>query len=85
MNVLGSALLGAILALALGNEPRLSAEARLFLGTGVMGGFTTYSTFNAEVMKALMDGTPTKAALYVAATVGVCLCSAWAAFAALRP
>jgi fluoride ion exporter CrcB/FEX len=49
-----------------------------------MGGFTTYSTFNAEVLKALLAGTPGKAALYVAATAGVCLLGAWLGWAALR-
>ena len=72
VNLLGSALLGAILA----SDPRLSAEARLLLGTGVMGGFTTYSTFNAEVLKALQDGALAKAALYFAATAGLCLAGA---------
>ena len=84
VNVVGSALLGAILATAVTDPPRLSAEARLLLGTGVMGGFTTYSTFNAEVMKALQAGAPAKAALYVAATLGVCLAGAWAGWAAVR-
>lgn len=84
VNVVGSALLGALLATAVTDPPRLSAEARLLLGTGVMGGFTTYSTFNAEVMKALQAGAPAKAALYVAATLVVCLAGAWAGWAVVR-
>lgn len=84
VNVVGSALLGAILATAMTEPPRLSPEARLLLGTGVMGGFTTYSTFNAEVMKALQAGAPAKAALYVATTLVVCLLGAWAGWAAVR-
>jgi CrcB protein len=85
VNVVGSALLGAILATALAERPSLSAEARLFLGTGVMGGFTTYSTFNAEVLRALQAGSPAKGALYVAATLVSCLAGAWAGFTATRP
>ena len=84
VNVVGSALLGAIAATALSEPMRLSPETRLLLGTGVMGGFTTYSTFNAEVLKALQAGAPLKAALYVAATVVVCLLGAWAGWTALR-
>ncbi len=87
VNVVGSALLGAIAATALSTgaePPRLSAEARLLLGTGVMGGFTTYSTFNAEVLKALQAGATAKAALYLAATVIVCLLGAWAGWSAVR-
>lgn len=85
VNVVGSALLGVFMAMGLGEAPRLSAEARLLLGVGVMGGFTTYSTFNAEVLKALQAGAPAKAAIYVAATVGVCLLGAWAGFSIARP
>ena len=75
VNIIGSALLGAILA-----SGRMSAEARLLLGTGVMGGFTTYSTFNAEVLQRLQAGEPAKAALYFAATAALCLLGAWAGF-----
>ena len=84
VNVLGSALLGAIAATAVMEPPRLSAEARLLLGTGVMGGFTTYSTFNAEVLRALQAGAVAKAALYLAATVVLCLLGAWAGWSAVR-
>jgi fluoride exporter len=84
VNVLGSTLLGALLATAVPDPPRLSAELRLLLGTGAMGGFTTYSTFNAEVLKALHEGAPAKAAVYVVATVTVCLAGAFAGWALVR-
>jgi CrcB protein len=84
VNVVGSALLGAIAATALSDPPRLSPELRLLLGTGVMGGFTTYSTYNAEVLKALQAGAWPKAAAYVAATVIVCLLGAWAGWTTVR-
>jgi CrcB protein len=78
VNVVGSTLLGAILAAASGTAPRLSPELRLLLGTGVMGGLTTYSTFNAEVLRALQTGAPGRAALYLASTVLTCLAGSWA-------
>ncbi|MBL8950216.1 MAG: fluoride efflux transporter CrcB [Myxococcaceae bacterium] len=84
VNVVGSALLGAIAAAATGEPARLSPELRLLLGTGVMGGFTTYSTFNAEVLKALQAGAHVKAGVYLLATVTVCLLGAWAGWAAVR-
>ena len=50
------------------------AETKIgWLGTGVMGGFTTYSTFNAETLSYFSDGQPAKGVLYVALTMGVCL------------
>jgi CrcB protein len=83
-NVVGSALLGAILAAGMGDTPRLSAEARLLLGTGVMGGFTTYSTFNAEVLRAVQAGALGKAALYLSVTLVLCLLGGAAGFALAR-
>jgi CrcB protein len=37
-------------------HPGLPPEARLFLITGLLGGLTTFSTFSAEVVTALMRG-----------------------------
>jgi CrcB protein len=51
----------------------LPQEARLFLGTGVLGGYTTYSSFNHETLALLDGGAPALAALNVALTVVGCL------------
>jgi CrcB protein len=37
-------------------HPGVPPEARLFLVTGLLGGLTTFSTFSAEVVSALMRG-----------------------------
>ena len=37
---------------------------RLALTVGFLGGFTTYSSFNYEASRLLLEGTPSKAALY---------------------
>ena len=84
VNLLGSALLGAILAAGVSEPPRLSAEVRLLLGTGVMGGFTTYSTFNAEVLRSLQAGAVARAGLYVSATLVLCLLGAALGWAVAR-
>jgi CrcB protein len=68
INVIGSAALGALLAwiaLTPGAHPLL----RPFLGTGVLGGFTTFSTFTVEARTLYAAGTPGLAATYVAVTV----------------
>jgi CrcB protein len=67
VNTVGSMLLGAILAQA-GSE-----NVRLFLGTGVMGGFTTYSTFNAETLAMMQAGNYGAAATYAGTTFALCL------------
>ncbi|WP_322033242.1 fluoride efflux transporter CrcB [Paraburkholderia sp. J76] len=39
-----------------GRMPQLSAEWRLFVITGLMGGLSTFSTFSAEVVSHLQNG-----------------------------
>ena len=72
MNVIGSFLLGTIMQAGL-DTTVLSPTARVVLGTGVMGGFTTYSTFNYETLQYLQEGAWAMAGLNVAATLLVCL------------
>ncbi|KQQ06380.1 CrcB [Rathayibacter sp. Leaf185] len=42
---------------------------RLLLGTGVLGGFTTYSTFSLDTVGLLEDGRFAESALYAAVTL----------------
>jgi CrcB protein len=46
---------------------------RIFLTTGVMGGLTTYSTFNYETLQLASEGDWQLAATNVAVTVVACL------------
>ncbi len=71
-NALGSLGLGLVFVLA---EDRswFGADLRLLLGTGVMGGFTTYSAFNLETIGLMQDDAWGRAALYMGGTVVVCL------------
>ena len=72
VNLLGSFLLGLILEVALTTNA-LSLELRLALTTGVMGGFTTYSTFNYETLQLLLDEGWLLAAANLGMTVIGCL------------
>lgn len=71
VNVVGAFALGFLLeALARrGPESRRQQRVRLTLGTGVLGGFTTYSTFALEVDRLLHDGVAAVAVGYVVATL----------------
>jgi CrcB protein len=51
----------------------LSPSMRVVLTTGVMGGFTTYSTFNYETIRLMQDGSLGLGALNILTTVVVCL------------
>ena len=68
INVAGSFLLGLLLALT--GRGVLSDAARLALGTGLLGGFTTFSTFSADVDGLLTRGAYPEAALYLGLSVG---------------
>jgi CrcB protein len=68
VNVLGSFLIGALFVL-------LDARAgwQLFLMTGVLGGFTTFSAFSLDTLKLFEQGQPGQAAVYVLASVALSL------------
>ncbi len=49
--------------------PELSARLRLFLLTGLLGAFTTFSTFGLEVVLLLREGESAHAIGYVTASL----------------
>ncbi len=69
VNVTGSFALAVLLARVEAVPPDL----RLFLGTGVLGGYTTYSSFNYETLALLDGGSPRLALANVALTLLGCL------------
>ncbi len=83
VNVIGSFFVGLIMQLGLAT-PLLSPTLRLALTTGVMGGFTTYSTFNYETIRWIQDGSWDLALANVALTVASCLVAGLAGIAAAR-
>src|SRR3954453_8491977 len=72
VNVLGSFLASFVMVLAL-EKSALAPDLRFFLVTGVLGGFTTYSSFNYETLHLAQSGTPALAAVNVAVTLVACL------------
>lgn len=79
VNLLGSALLGLLAGLS---ESRsvFGPGARLFLFIGLLGGFTTYSTFSYETFGYLREGLYARAVANVVATVVLCLLGLWLGF-----
>lgn len=63
VNILGSLLLGIVIAL-LSSSVSFSLEWRAFLMIGVIGSFTTFSTFSMEIVMLCMDGQVIKAVFY---------------------
>lgn len=72
VNLVGSFLLGGIMWLGLNTEV-MSATVRVALTTGLMGGFTTYSTFNYETLRYFQERAWWLGSLNIAATVVLCL------------
>ena len=68
VNVLGCFCIGVFYALS-EKENLLSADWRLFLTTGLCGGFTTFSAFAYENLNLLRSADYTYFALYTAASV----------------
>jgi CrcB protein len=77
VNVLGCGLLGIVLGLV---EERgaFTPDTRAFLTVGVLGGFTTFSTFTYESWQYLREGDPVKSLVYI----GLSLLVGLAAFSA---
>lgn len=78
VNVIGSALAGAVLALAAG----LSDDIRLVLLSGVAGGLTTFSTFSVETVQLALGGRARVAALNVGLNLGAGTAATVVAYAA---
>ncbi len=68
VNVAGCLMAGMLLAMMNKYEWH-SPSVRLFLLTGVLGGFTTFSAFGLETFELIKRGEPLLALLYVAASV----------------
>lgn len=70
VNVVGCFLITLILTIAAAVTIR--TNLRLFLTTGIMGGLTTYSTFDYETTKFFQDGAPLSAFANVGVTLVAC-------------
>ncbi len=75
-NISGAFLLGVASILLVRLE--VSAAVRLGLTVGVLGAYTTFSTFSVETLDLVSDGEWRRAALYVVASVAGALAAAWA-------
>jgi CrcB protein len=59
------------------NRPSIHANWRLFLVTGILGGYTTFSSFEWETLSALRAGANAVALSYLLLSVAVGLGGAW--------
>lgn len=72
INVVGSFLMGVAFILIM-EKARLSPELRPLIMTGMLGGFTTFSTFSLEAVTLLNEGHTGAAIFYVLLSVILCI------------
>jgi len=73
VNIVGSLLIGLLAGLHDSARVPLSADARDFLMIGVMGGFTTFSSFSLQTLQRLQEGDWLRAGGNIVASVVLCL------------
>lgn len=78
VNVAGSFLVAMIMEMSTGS---MSENVRLMLTTGVMGGFTTYSTFNFETTNYFREGAWGLGLVNIGVTLAGCLVAGLAGLA----
>ena len=76
VNVIGSLLIG-ILGVLLVERMAVSDELRFGVLVGLLGSFTTFSTFSIETLNLLEHGDITRAVLNAVLSVIVCVLAAW--------
>ena len=76
INVSGSFLIGILMTML---TERLNPHPywRLFLVVGILGGYTTFSSFEYEAYQAVRDGARWMGMLYMAGSVALGYCGVW--------
>jgi CrcB protein len=83
VNASGCLLIGVLMVVLL-ELTRWHRLLRPFLGVGVLGGYTTYSTFAADAQRLIRSHQPGIALAYVVVTVLACLGAVWVGTVATR-
>jgi CrcB protein len=76
VNIIGSFIIGLVLGLSLREEYFLH-NWKLFLATGICGGFTTFSSFSAENLELFQTGRSTLALVYIVGSVISGIIAVW--------
>ncbi|MET7684638.1 fluoride efflux transporter CrcB [Streptomyces sp. NPDC005423] len=82
-NVVGCAVIGVFM-VVITDVWAAHPLVRPFFGTGVLGGFTTFSTYAVDVQRLVDGGHPRTGLAYLAATLLAALAAVWCAATAAR-
>ncbi len=80
VNIIGCALIGLITALLIGPLSQHREFLRLLLIVGILGGFTTFSTFALDTFELFEDGRMRYAVTYVALSNVFGILAAWGSY-----
>lgn len=77
VNIIGCFTIGLLMAMF---EERwlVQPNIRLFVTIGILGGFTTFSTFSYETIEMLRGGNLSMGIINIAGSIVFCLCATWA-------
>ncbi|MBN9348436.1 MAG: fluoride efflux transporter CrcB [Devosia sp.] len=84
VNISGSLVMGLFIGWLARTTPAWQADARLFVAVGILGGFTTLSSFSLDTVGLLERGEVGQAALYVAVSVVVSIAALFVGLALMR-
>ena len=76
VNISGSLIMGFCYVLFM-DRLQISPELRAALLVGVLGAFTTFSTFSIETLNLIEDGEVMKASINILLSVTLCILGAW--------
>lgn len=82
VNIIGCFIMGVVVALFAMREP-VDPILKLFLTTGILGGFTTFSAFSLETVM-LFDRKPLLAGIYALASLVLSVAGCWAGLRAVK-
>jgi fluoride exporter len=82
VNIIGCFLIGLVFGLT--DRGNLTQEWRLFLATGLLGGFTTFSAFSIESLSLFRDGQFFYATAYISSSVAVGIIATFIGFAIIK-
>lgn len=84
VNITGSLIMGLFIGWLARTTPAWQADARLFFAVGVLGGFTTLSSFSLDTVTLLERGEMGQAALYVLGSVVISIAALFIGLLVMR-
>jgi CrcB protein len=84
INIVGSCAMGVFIGLITRTTPTWQSDARLFVAVGILGGFTTFSSFSLDTISMLERGEVGPALLYVLVSVIVGIAALYGGLVLMR-